>query len=1492
MDSNVKLSNVIGAPFSDYVLLQLYIRAARNSSTNRTNEDVLFLANKTAWARLVSSVDIQIVEEQGAQDFTSYYGQFNLNNSSLDYSDTNSLAKNWVLEAGTSIQKGNGITLRKGIGPDGAYGLGGTEELGYRPLPGLTSVQIETTGRLGSLKQATVNFKVWNMNQLNVMEALYFRLGYSMLLEWGHTQYFDNKGVFQPTDIYGINDPFAAGQRKESIQQAIALKARNSFGNYDGMLGMVANFNWSMNQDGGFDCSVKLIGLGAVMDSMRINQAYKLPKGLNQEFKKNVDALRRQQAADLFKKSYDEWKKNNPDPPAATSAPGLPYPTLPFASMWDLFTKGEIPWGGLENENQWQTYATANRIFQAVSPNQLGYNYADIKPAGYDVVSLYAPFTSPPKGSETHVLANFRGVYWQLPGQFSKVKTGAQVVVNYTLLNDAAQKADIDNTYNNNTLQDDPLTQAIINANGVSSVGNTDSTKFTIPYGANTITQLYDLGARYYYSPGAGTGNFSTKAFLPITNYPDNKAVDAAITYSPATPPIVSLPALYEYNGRSIPWNVDFNLKSFVYEGGANLNYRKNVTRQTVIDNLDRIITNNPTATWTIKSVSKDKIEATLLANGPIGTLNDNLMSADAATKGAAITGNKPDGNGQPVEGTDGTQRYINVLWTLTTNNPGFFTNVVLPPPPPEEKKPEPPKPADFEQQANEATVNQTDSAEGFASALQAMLTVIQLKAKVALGQQSKKYLVLSTIDATKKFFEDGVLNGVLDSNNIPKALPAGNLSKSGFNLLQYASKGFNSDLMVDPTLYNRIKSVNFEDLCKVVAIGYKQGDEEGFGITQFAPTYITFGYLLAFLNNMCLIYDSPESKIPTNNSSTAGTAKRPYIYIDFNPETNFCLTTPQQFSIDPLTCLVPMNATDDQYKSIYPVNIVGQLKDLFQPQGTDAEKDPLNQVSLLLNQNNLGFQTAENSNQGRLMNILLNIDYLLNLIKGFAGSDPENAVKLEPFLNQIVSDINKSMGNINSLRVAYRDESNVVQILDDQWVPSIADQPSVLSASEYNSKLQKLDEVKLAGLLPLSGTPKELPVAGNLSLARQFQIKTVMSTKLASMIAISAQAATGSVNAKDHSSLSYLNAHFQDRYKPYVQDATNGDAGANTDTTAKAQTEDNDFKVANKFNEHVINIFYNLNITPENISLAKNYYIERMSKVKSEDTNIYAAPFIPAEVEMTLDGISGIIMGNAFTVPQDRLPLSLRGENGLAKIAFIVTGLSHTVQNNEWLTKIKGQMIKLRENSKTVKSSTIIGQIKDQFQYEKQAKNSRMVPTGESVNTQNFSTTYYPGYVFNKATSDIKLANKNLSPLTESDIKDDTTQNPFNQGKLNSPVPFFVIHHTNGNPTADGVYSTFKERGFPAQYVIDRAGRIYRFLPDGALGYHAGNYNNKAQGVEISAKNDSDVLPIQIEAAARLAQYLGYSKNQIVGHGQIAAKGHKEPDEGKAVVDYINNYL
>jgi len=263
MQGNV-LSNVIGAPFDQYIIDQLRLRSANGSTQNRSNEQILYLANKMSWTRLTSSVKIKPTGVLGlATPLSKFYA--NLFNGQIppgDYSTSESLAKNWILQAGTTEYNNGTYNLRYGLGPNSAYGIGGIEQQGYRPMPGLTSVTIDTKGTLGSLREATVNFSVWNMTQLNVVEALYFRLGYTMLLEWGHVNYFTNKGEFI-TNPYGID--FFSYNSKESIFQAITERNQRTNGNYEAMLVTVTNFFFSFNTQVGYDCSVKLIGLGSII---------------------------------------------------------------------------------------------------------------------------------------------------------------------------------------------------------------------------------------------------------------------------------------------------------------------------------------------------------------------------------------------------------------------------------------------------------------------------------------------------------------------------------------------------------------------------------------------------------------------------------------------------------------------------------------------------------------------------------------------------------------------------------------------------------------------------------------------------------------------------------------------------------------------------------------------------------------------------------------------------------------------------------------------------------------------------------------------------------------------------------------------------------------------------------------------------------------------------------------------------------------------------
>jgi hypothetical protein len=275
-----KISNIIGTKLPQWLLKQIELRSVNGARDSRDNDNILFLANKTAWVRLVSSIDL--ISQSDVNYFNNVVG--------ISITDKSDLAKQYVLFGGTSkyLDK-NSYQLRSGLGKDGAYGILGESEIqkyGYKPMPGITNVAIETQGRLGSVRSATINFKCWDKSQLDIIDALYFKLGFTMFLEWGNTAFYTSKepNRIQSSELYSI-DPFQSDLSKEEICIQLAKNSRESEGNYDGMLGIVTNFSFTFTQDGGFDCQLRLMALGVLADSIKINNIGTLPGIVEEEIR-------------------------------------------------------------------------------------------------------------------------------------------------------------------------------------------------------------------------------------------------------------------------------------------------------------------------------------------------------------------------------------------------------------------------------------------------------------------------------------------------------------------------------------------------------------------------------------------------------------------------------------------------------------------------------------------------------------------------------------------------------------------------------------------------------------------------------------------------------------------------------------------------------------------------------------------------------------------------------------------------------------------------------------------------------------------------------------------------------------------------------------------------------------------------------------------------------------------------------------------------------
>jgi hypothetical protein len=142
-------------------------------------------------------------------------------------------------------------------------------------------------------------------------------------------------------------------------------------------------------------------------------------------------------------------------------------------------------------------------------------------------------------------------------------------------------------------------------------------------------------------------------------------------------------------------------------------------------------------------------------------------------------------------------------------------------------------------------------------------------------------------------------------------------------------------------------------------------------------------------------------------------------------------------------------------------------------------------------------------------------------------------------------------------------------------------------------------------------------------------------------------------------------------------------------------------------------------------------------------------------------------------------------------------------------------------------------------------------------------------------------------------DYPDLSGSSTLRAGSIQGAPQGFIFHHTGGaEPDAQHVVDVLNRRGLGTHYVMDRAGNIFRTLPNGAQGRHirdgqgpgAGLSNQNTEGMEIIARDDRDITPAQIESAKRFAADLRqrYPGIQFFGHGEV--NPHKQATEGATV--------
>ena len=286
---------LLGEDFNPNVRAQIEKRQELYAAGNKSDKNIQ-LQNTNSWLRLASSVDIKVDEEQTPESkYAEYEARVQEYTNRYEVGRGQLLAEQLVLTGGTA-QPGGGLSIiggREGLSGFNtnntkylhAYGFEGLD-FGYRPMPGIESADV-TYYNNGALAKADVKIKCFSARQLDLLETLYLRPGYTVLLEWGHNTYTDNNGNIITPD--SLTEPFTKFlppfgtttlPDRDELQAFIQAEREKRFYNYDAFYGVITNFSWTLSgKDQTYDVTLKLVTTGAIIESLRIDSGYNAISG-------------------------------------------------------------------------------------------------------------------------------------------------------------------------------------------------------------------------------------------------------------------------------------------------------------------------------------------------------------------------------------------------------------------------------------------------------------------------------------------------------------------------------------------------------------------------------------------------------------------------------------------------------------------------------------------------------------------------------------------------------------------------------------------------------------------------------------------------------------------------------------------------------------------------------------------------------------------------------------------------------------------------------------------------------------------------------------------------------------------------------------------------------------------------------------------------------------------------------------------------------------
>ena len=430
----------------------------------------------------------------------------------------------------------------------------------------------------------------------------------------------------------------------------------------------------------------------------------------------------------------------------------------------------------------------------------------------------------------------------------------------------------------------------------------------------------------------------------------------------------------------------------------------------------------------------------------------------------------------------------------------------------------------------------------------------------------------------------------------------------------KYVLTNTNGEYSVTIQVYPELE-INTEQGAKdVVYLNYNNGEDSEINDAGF---YMRFGHLLDFLT---------QAVIPVIEGTGDGGNEVPIVKIDSGMWNNIMYTLPYQISLDPRVCIVNGGEKINS-------------KDFF-PQ--------------LLPWKNIELGYAWH------MNIYLSHNQILASLN--ASTDDKGNVSLFEFLADLCTALNKAMGGINNLEPILDEESNTIYILDGSYAPK-------------PEKLEKPYEgLELFGYNPTNKSS---------NFVRKTEIKTEITNDFATMATVGSTAG-GYVKGTENTMFSKWNKGLTDRWKgKYIPvDKSSRSTDGSEDEAKRSYIKEFWIQrysalgytlqdIEDDFGDDGAGL--NDELIDKNLSIVSEFFKYAQYAIHQEKAK-YSSPangFIPINLSVTMDGLSGIKIYNELNAVTRFLP-----SNYPDNLRFIIKGVSHKLQNQDWETNIETVVI------------------------------------------------------------------------------------------------------------------------------------------------------------------------------------------------------------------------